>query len=395
MKPLDGIKVLDFTHVLAGPVCTRMLTDLGADVLKVESHKRPDRPWTAAGPTTFGRSASFVMVHRGKQSIAIDLKHPDGAAIARRLAAAADVVTENFSAGVMERLGLGPEDLRSETPGLIYVRMSGYGNDGPRSGWTSMNSILQSHSGSMMASDREGAPPVALSNSWMDYMGGMHACFALLEALGRRHASGEGATIDLSQFECGVSTLGPHLVAGIANGVPPPRTGNRSPGAAPQGVYRCAGRDAWCAISVENDAQWTALVDAMGAPEWALAERYTSAVGRRRHHDELDERLSAWTTSYEAGELATRLRSASVAAEAMHTSADVLADASAQAVYRTVQFDGIVSLLSRPPFEFVPEALDEPGPPTPLGGNGATALHAWLGLDEAAIERIETAGALT
>jgi benzylsuccinate CoA-transferase BbsF subunit len=394
VKPLEGIRVLDFTHVLAGPVCTRTLVDLGADVLKVESSKRPDRPWSAGPGTTFGRSASFVMVHRGKKSIAIDLKHPDGGAIARRLASVADVVAENFSAGVMERLGLGPEDLRRENPRLVYVRMSGYGNDGPRSAWTSMNSILQSHSGSMMASDREGAPPVALSNSWMDYMGGLHAAFAVLEALAERRETGVGATIDLAQFECGVSTLGPHLVAGIANGEPPPRTGSRSPTAAPQGVYPCAGSDEWCAISVESDAQWNALAEAMGFPAWADEPHYNTLLGRARHHDELDEQLSAWTRLHAAGPLAEELRGCGIAAEAMRTSADVLADDAAQRVYYTVAFGDKSSLLSRPPFEFVTETLDAPGSPTALGSDGASALRSWLGLDDEAIERLEAAGAL-
>lgn len=395
MKPLEGIRVLDFTHVLAGPVCTRLLVDLGADVLKVESSKHPDRPWTAGGATTFGRSSGFVMVHRGKRSIAIDLKHEEGVAVARELAAAADVLAENFSAGVMERLGLGPDELQGANPRLIFVRMSGYGNAGPRSSWSSMNSILQAHSGSMMASDREGTPPVALSNSWMDYMGGLHACFAVLEALASRKETGAGTTIDLSQFECGVSTLGPNVLAGLLNGRPPARSGNRAAGIAPQGVYRCAGRDAWCALSIEDDVQWRALVEAMGRPTWATDARLADVVGRTRAHDELDRRLATWMHDRDAAELATQLRAAGITAEVMRTAADVMADEAAQAVYRAVTFDRSPTLLSRQPFSFVSEPLADAGPPRPVGADAAGALREWLSLDEARIEQLDATGALT
>ena len=147
--PLAGVRVLDFTHVLAGPFCTRLLADLGADVVRVESSKHPDHPWPSAHIGTDGRHASYLNTNRNKRSIAIDLKHPSGQQTAVNLAARADVVVENFSAGVMDRLGLGYETLRSRNQGIISVSMSGYGHDGPRRGWTSMNMNLQGYSGLM------------------------------------------------------------------------------------------------------------------------------------------------------------------------------------------------------------------------------------------------------
>ena len=184
--PLAGVRVLDFTHVLAGPFCTRLLADLGADVVRVESSKHPDHPWPSAHIGTDGRHASYLNTNRNKRSIAIDLKHPSGRQTAVNLAARADVVVENFSAGVMDRLGLGYETLRSRNQGIISVSMSGYGHDGPRRGWTSMNMNLQGYSGLMTVTGAEGDPPTAISNSWNDYIGGLHACFAIVQALDER-----------------------------------------------------------------------------------------------------------------------------------------------------------------------------------------------------------------
>ena len=154
--PLAGIRVLDFTHVLAGPFCTRLLADLGADVVRVESGKHPDHPWPSSFISPDRRHASYLNTNRSKRSVAIDLKNEGGQRIAARLAAAADVVIENFSAGVMDRLGLGYDRLGAANPRLIYVSMSGYGHDGPRRDWTSMNMNLQGYSGLMMVSGAEG-----------------------------------------------------------------------------------------------------------------------------------------------------------------------------------------------------------------------------------------------
>src|SRR5215472_3985966 len=240
--PLTGIRVLDFTHVLAGPFCTRLLADLGADVVRVESSKHPDHPWPSAYISKDGRHASYLNTNRSKRSIAIDLKNDAGRTIASRLAAVADVVIENFSAGVMERLRLDYTTLQRPNPGLIYVSMSGYGHDGPRREWTSMNMNLQGYSGLMMVTGSETDPPTAISNSWNDYIGGLHACFGILQAVDKRKTSGKGARIDLSQFECSASMIGPLLLSAAVNKTVPLRRGNRSAVCAPQGVYHCAGR---------------------------------------------------------------------------------------------------------------------------------------------------------
>src|SRR5437867_7690160 len=189
--PLAGVRVLDFTHVFAGPFCTRTLADFGADILHIERRSEDSDD-----------SHRAAYAHRNKRSVTLDLKHPAGYATALRLGGVADVVVENFSAGVMRRLKLGYEDLSAGNPGLIYVSMSGYGHTGPRRSWTSMNMNLQAYTGLMMTTGAEGDLPTAISNSWNDYIGGLHAVIAILDALGERHENGRGTNIDLCQSEC-------------------------------------------------------------------------------------------------------------------------------------------------------------------------------------------------
>ncbi len=307
VSPLAGIKVLDFTHVLAGPFCSRLLADFGADVVRVESTKHPDRWGKGIIKPGFesrqDRQASYLNTNRTKRSICIDLKNIAGRALAARLASVADVVLENFSAGVMERLGLDHETLRRINPRLIYASMSGYGHSGPRCHWTSMNFNLQGYSGLMMLTGSEKDPPIGISNSWNDYVGGLHTCFAILQALQQRSKTGLGTRLDLSQFECSVATLGAMLLYSGVSKKSPERLGNRSPRFSPQGVYPCTGNDQWCAISIQNDDQWRALLQLMGNPGWSTDSRFATATERLRFHDEIDSHIRKWTQTQAAPDL--------------------------------------------------------------------------------------------
>ncbi|MGE5853647.1 MAG: CaiB/BaiF CoA transferase family protein, partial [Deltaproteobacteria bacterium] len=283
---------MDFTHVLAGPFCTRLLADLGADVVRVESSKHPDHPWPSAFISDDGRHASYLNTNRSKRSIAIDLKNSEGQKLASELAGVADIIIENFSSGVMERLTLGYETLKLGNPSLIYVSMSGYGHQGPRRHWTSMNMNLQGYSGLMMVTGAQDEPPTAISNSWNDYVGGLHACFAILQAVERRRSTGAGSLIDLSQFECSAAMIGAAILSSAVNGEIPRRLGNRSEKFAPQGVYRCAGADDWCALSVETDEQWKVLARVIGSGEWSADPDLATVAGRIKRHDEIDGAIS-------------------------------------------------------------------------------------------------------
>jgi benzylsuccinate CoA-transferase BbsF subunit len=393
-RPLNGIRVLDFSHVLAGPMCTRLLSDLGADVLRIESSKRADTPWRSASDPNLKRTLAYVMVHRGKKSMTIDLKSEAGGDLARRLATVADVVVENFSAGVMHRLGLDYQRLVALNPRLIFLSMSGYGHDGPRKDWTSMNSNLQAYSGMMMVTEREGNPPVAVSNSWMDYVGGLHGCYAVMQALGQRKRDGKGCNIDLAQFEAGVSTLGPLLLAGVIDATLPVRAGNRSARAAPQGCYACAGHDEWCVISVENNEQWLALTQVISRPELAQDVRLENLVDRTRHHDEIDGHIEAWTKLRTPADAEKQLQAAGVPAQRMRRVDDVLPRGQ-DSVFCLKAGGPQPTLLTGLPFSFVPCRKQAFGQAPRLGEHTEDALRDWLGLEAAEIANLQKAGALS
>lgn len=393
--PLSGIRVLDFTHVLAGPFCTRLLADLGADVVRVESSKHPDHPWPSAFKRSDGRPASYLNTSRSKRSIAINLKSESGQKIATRLATVADIVTENFSAGVMARLKLDYETLRPLNPRLIYASMSGYGHNGPRRDWMSMNMNLQGYGGLMMVTGAEGDPPTAISNSWNDYIGGLHACFAILHVLAERVVSGVGQRVDLSQFEGSVAMIAPLVLSSAVNRTSPRRLGNRSTSVAPQGVYRCAGSDEWCAISVQNDGQWQAVVAAMGNPAWGTDPRFTTILGRLRHHDEIDAYIEAWTKQLPNTEVERRLKAVGVPAERMRRVRDLIDAHGGTGVFKKMAEPEIGSMLTTwLPFTLSLSQLPPPRPAPSLGGNTGEVLKSWLDLSEGEINELKTQGVL-
>lgn len=387
--PLTGVRVLDFTHIVAGPFCTRILADLGAEVLHVETQTRteglgihPDR--------------RDVRVDRNKKSITLNLKHDAGRATAIRLASVAAVIVENFSTGVMARLGLGYAVLQPANPGLIYVSMSGFGHTGPRRDWTSMNMNLQGYSGLMLATGAEGDPPTPVSNSWNDFVASLHATFGILQALMERRRTGQGRFLDLAQAECSIATLGGLVLAAGVSRQDPPRLGNRSTAVAPQGVYACAGTDQWCAISVQTDQQWRALCEVMGKQSLAEDERFASVVGRFRHHDEIDEQIRAWTSELSKEAVQAQLAAAGVPAERVrHADAVVNSEDSGQ-VFKWVDVPGLgkPDLAAGLPFAFSRSQTFEPEAPPLIGAHTRPALREWIGLSDAEIDQLDAAGAL-
>jgi benzylsuccinate CoA-transferase BbsF subunit len=393
--PLTGIRVLDFTHVLAGPFCTRLLADLGADVVRVESCKHPDHPWQSAFVSADGRHASYLNTNRSKRSIAIDLKNNAGQEIAARLAAASDIVIENFSAGVMDRLKLSYETLSEKNPRLIYVSMSGYGHDGPRRDWTSMNMNLQGYSGLMTVSGAEGDPPTAISNSWNDYVGGLHACFAILQAIDERRDSAKGRRIDLSQFECSASMIGSLLLSSAVTGKVPPRRGNRSDRFAPQGVYPCAGGDEWCALSVQIDEQWRALAKLIGQESWAADHRLETLAVRFESHDEIDRGIAAWTEQLSSQQVEFRLHAAGISAERVRRIDEVVDAPDGASVFVRVPERRAGSMLTtKLPFSLSFVDLPEPRSAPGLGEHSAEVLRAWLSCSDGEVHELEARGVL-
>ena len=327
---LSGVRVADFTWVLAGPHATKVLADFGAQVIKVEdptgrdlARRLPPFPTEERDPDQAGY---YINLNRNKLSLTLDLRKPLGREVALKLVSISDVVIENFSAGVMERLGLGYEELVKVRPDVVMVRMAGLGQTGPMRSYVSYGPIIQALSGLTYHTGYRDRPPVGIGYSYSDFVAGIHAAFAVLVALHHRRRTGRGQYIDLSQLETSVSFLGPGLLDWTVNGRVPERAGNRLGyvDAAPHGVYPCAGEDRWCAIAVFTDGEWEAMVRVMGSPAWAREERWATAEGRARQADELDERVARWTRERPAEEVARRLQEAGVAASVVQNARDLI-----------------------------------------------------------------------
>lgn len=392
--PLSGIRVLDFGHIVAGPFCARLLADLGADVVKVETATRLGRTGARRGAprpgSTSGRTPHLAQINRNRRSIDLNLKTERGMRIARQLVDVADVLVENFSSGAMDRLGLGYHDVEKSNPRLIYASMASFGQTGPRRGWTGMNVTLQACSGLMLATGTADDPPIGISNSWNDYIGGLHAAVAIVGALSKRRVTGKGCHLDVSQFEGSVAMIGGLLFASAVTAKPPARLGSRSTSVAPQGCYRCAGDDQWCAISVQNDAQWRSLLAVLGDRAARLGTpELATAAGRLKQHDAIDAVIESWSGALSPGEVERRLKQQGVPAAAMRRGNEIAEAEEWRQVLRPLEGAAksgmqVVGL----PMTFRGSApvgaIDAPR----MGATGREALRDWLKLDEDAITEL-------
>ena len=316
---LDGVRIIDFTWVVAGPVATRILCDQGADVIKIERRDSLDFGTRRGGLTG--------NLNRGKESVVINMNDARGLQLARDLAATADVVIDNFSARVMSNWGLDYEGLRQRRPDIIAVNMSGFGRTGPHRDYVSYGPTLQALSGYTFSMRHPGKDPAGWGFSYSDMAAGYSGALAVLLALWHRRRTGRGQQIDLSQLENLVSLIGPPLLGLLADGLSPRIEGNRSPEApaAPHGVYRCADlspervgsrrqRDRWCAISVFTDGDWQRFVRALGNPPWSRDPRFATLELRLQHHDDLDDLVGSWTRERPAEAVMEILQKAGVVA---------------------------------------------------------------------------------
>ena len=370
--PLDGLRVLDLTRVWAGPFATRLLGDLGADVLKVEApfareprfvppevaartHLYPDddpgaRPWN--------RNATFNTLNRNKRGITLRLDTPRGRAVFEGLVRRSDVVIENYAPRVMPQLGLDDERLRDLNPGLIHVSMPGYGASGPKRDWTALGPLIEAGAGVAGLMGYRGGGPYRSGVAWPDPAAGLAAVAGLLVALRDREAdpARRGRVVEVAMIEAALAFVGDELLASQARGADLPRDGNRDSRSVPQGCYPCAGDDRWIAISVGSDGEWAALclVASFGAPWRGLTRQ-----GRAERGDEVDAMLSAWTSTQEAHALMGRLQGAGIVACAVSDARDLSQDPhlSARGFWTTLDhedvgprvYPGIAVRLSRTP----------------------------------------------
>ena len=363
-RTLEGVRILDFTWVVAGPVAVRILADQGAEVIKIERRDTLD-----LGTRRGGFSGNL---HRGKESTVINMADPRGIEIAQQLAALSDVVIDNFSARVMRNWGLDYDSLKKIKPDIIAVSMSGFGHSGPHKDYVSYGPTLQALSGYTLQMRHPGKAPAGWGYSYADMTGGYSGALAVLMALWHRKQTGQGQFVDLSQFEAISSLVGPGLLDILNNQASSQPVGNRSQEApaAPHGVYRCQGDDRWCAIAVFTQAEWQRLCRVLGQPAWTREARFASLADRLHHQDALDGYIESWTRQHTAEEVMTRLQEADVAAGVVANGEDLDRDPQLRArgywARLPAQENGKTEevILDGPPFKLsqTPGYVATPGP---------------------------------
>jgi crotonobetainyl-CoA:carnitine CoA-transferase CaiB-like acyl-CoA transferase len=301
MGPLSGLKVIDLTHVMAGPTCTLMLADMGADVIKIEKSPHGDDSRHMIPPKIGEETAAFLMMNRNKRGIVLDLKKPGGVNVLRRLLENADVLVENFAPGVMERLGLGYEDLRKEYPALIYCSLSGFGRTGPYKHRRGFDLIAQAMSGIMsFTGERPHGPPVKCGSPLSDITAGILAAMGILAAYAHRLKTGEGQWVETSLYEAAlVQTYWQSAIA-LATAVAPRAMGSAHPLNAPYQAFEAS--DGWIVVGGANRKHWLSTLDAVGAPEFAEDPRFVDNAARMANlealEDELARRFRTRTSAY-------------------------------------------------------------------------------------------------
>ena len=320
-KILSGLRVLDFTRVMAGPYATRILADSGAEVIKIQSKK------SATGADS-NPSRYFSTWNRNKRSITLDMDYPEARELFLRLTALSDVIFENFSPRVMANWGLQYKELKDVKSDLIMVSMSGMGQTGPWKDFVAFGPTIQALSGITYLSSFSKDDPMGLGFAYADVVAGLYAILAVLGALEYRDRAGTGNYIDLSEYEAVCTLLGPALLDTLINQREVLPQGNYSEyiPAAPYGCYRCVGEDRWCVIAVFNETEWQALLKTMGSPEWAYEERFSTLPKRKEHIKELDKLLEQWTGQHEVKELVNLLQEAGVPAGVVQNASDLAKD---------------------------------------------------------------------
>ena len=331
--PLSGIRVLDLTMAWAGPYASRLLGDMGAEVIKIESVKDWDitrAPRLSGGDPVKGhnRSGYFNHLNRNKLGCTLDLSHPRGRELFLKLVALSDAVIENYDGDVMDGLGLSYDALRQARPDIILVSISAHGKEGPESGHIADGTHVEQLAG---LASLTGYPDRGPHNSGITYgdpVAGISAAAALCAALLYRRRTGRGRWVEVAQRESVASLIGEFFVGFSMNGRQPPLLGNRHRSMAPHGCYPCAGplEAGWLAIAVASDAEFAALCRVMGRAELAADPRFADVVSRYRHQDELDEEISAWTRGRTPAEAALALQEAGLAASPVPSVADLMED---------------------------------------------------------------------
>ncbi|MBI4188922.1 MAG: CoA transferase [Betaproteobacteria bacterium] len=394
-RALEGIRILDFSRVLAGPYCTMILADLGADLIKVERDGVGDdlRRW---GPPFMpdGESTYFLSVNRNKRSIVLDLKTESGRDLALMLVRRSDVLLENFRPGVMESLGLGSEQLKRINPRLVYCSITGYGTTGPLADRPGYDVITQGLGGLMSVTGEPDGPPMRVGVAIVDLVTGLYSAIAILGALQSRNRSGNGQRVDLSLLETCLSVM-PNLTAGyLMAGVKPDRLGNAHPNVVPYKVF--ATMDGNLTLAVGNDGQWQRFCVALGHPELADDPRYAQNHARIARRAEVEELVSGWFRKKSTDEWVKLLEKAEVPCGPIYTIDRILTDPQIEAL-------GMLKTVAHPtsgplrvvgaPFHLSVDDTEPYLPPPLLGEHTNAVLKELLSLSDVDLRELEQKGA--
>jgi crotonobetainyl-CoA:carnitine CoA-transferase CaiB-like acyl-CoA transferase len=400
---LAGVRVLDLTHAWAGPFATQLLADYGAEVIKIETCDRPDMlrfstlPVGDSRPDVYNRGGWFQYLGRNKLSLTLDLKHPQGQELFKRLAAQSDVVIENFSARVMRRLGLEYAVLQAVNARLIMISMPGYGTVGPYKDFVAFGEMIEPFAGLSELTGYADRAPLRLAVAYPDPVAGLHAALATLLALRQRRHTGAGQHIHIPHREPITRMLGEAVLDFTVNGRTQHRIGNQHRAWAPHGCYPCHGQERWIAIAVRNDAEWIALCQVFGEPDWARDPRFANSFRRWSHADVLDRHVAGATQLWKATILTTRLCAAGIPAGVVQTNRDLFCDVHLHA--RQAFWAMAHPLAGTYPYPApstrlpgAPPRLTRPAPN--LGEHNRDLLTRLLGLSSAEVQDLEATGVI-
>jgi succinyl-CoA--D-citramalate CoA-transferase len=393
--PLQGYRVLELCSTIAGPACTRMMADFGAEVIKIEPPQGD--PVRKFGVPDQGVELCAAAILRNKQTVTIDLKSDQGVELVRALAARCDIVVENFRPRTLERLGLGYEQLSADNPGLVLVRISGYGQSGPYSQKAGYGAICEAFGGIRELIGEPGKPPVRVAVPVTDYLAATYAAFGAVTALLHRERTGQGQVVDTALYEAAFSMMEGNVPSYDRFHVAPVREGSRLPYMAPNNLYLTAD-DTYLLIAANNDAVFARLATAINKPELVDDPRFATIAVRWKNVDAIDAEIGEWVGAHSGADAQAMLDEAGVPASLVYTLHEIFQDPHYREremlldvphpVFGTLAQPGIVPKLSA-----TPGAVRWHG--RKQGENTREVLGAQLGLDEAALDQLEAAGVIS
>ncbi len=387
MGPLSGYRILDLSRVLAGPWASQIFADLGAEVIKIERPGKGDdtRAWGPPFVEESGISAYFCAANRGKKSVTVDMQHPEGQALIKRLAERADVVLENFKFGGLGKLGLGPEDLLTLNPRLVYCSITGFGQTGPYRARAGYDFLMQGMGGLMSVTGEPDGQPMKAGVAVVDVFTGLYASNAVMAALLERERSGKGQHIDLALFDVQIAAMANQVSSYLVSGAQPQRLGNAHPSIVPYQVF--ATSDGHIILAIGNDDQFARFVTLAGAAELSQDERFATNPARVKHRDILVPVLETLLAARTTKDWTETLEAFGIPGGPINDFADIDADPQVQArgIFKDLA-PGLRGVAS--PMRFSRSEVQDNRPPPMLGADTAEILASVLELSEVELARL-------